>query len=521
MWLVMALAWRTAGAELPPARALALETTDRLTMNGAVRSAVCSEALAPVDILFSRLDLDRDGRLSGAEWGSFVREPDSMPLDPDGDGLISAGEFRESFVRTHESGALMYGQKAVELMALARCQASAGALEAAAGSYAAATEVAPDCGEAWFGLGLVLRTAGEMRRAAGAFRRAVEESPQLAGAWLELGLTLYGERDLPGASEALTRAVILFGQARNLRPSAAGPDDEEPVRQAALTRIRASLEGPAGGPLARELALLAADWPAPARPDARPAQGVDRHAVCSAASLAREGRPDDALKTLEAAAAARPADFDWKLARVSLLIGQGKLGPALEWLDSAQTSGAPLRWVRWLRAAARFAAGHGDEAVKLMQLLGAERFAPWESLDVAWGLAALGEWRLALQWAETTAATHYETPMNRLLVALAHEATGNRKRAIEILEQFSPPLGSDLPSLLLDAWLCRRLGLLEKAIEAAAAAARLEPWQPAAWLALAEAQRLAGDKAAESRTLRRALDFLPPGTPCRELLQER
>jgi tetratricopeptide (TPR) repeat protein len=518
---LLAVAGRPAGAELPPARPLRLETTDRLTMDGATRSAVCSGALAPVDVLFNRLDLDRDRRLSGAETGRFVREPAGLPLDLDADGFVSVEEFRESFVRTRESGALRYGPRAVELMALARGQAAAGVLSDAVASYAAATEAAPECGEAWLGLGLVLAATGEPRRAAGAFRRAVEESPQFAAAWLELGLAAYRERDLSGARQALTRAVTLFGQARNLRPDGEGPDEEEPLRQAALARIRQTLEGPAGRPLARELLLLADDWPAQVAPHARPSPETARQALCAAGRLARDGRSVEALARLTTVAAAAPAAHDWKLARASLLIGQGNPGLALECLAEAQSSGAPGRWLRWLRAAALLAAGRRDEAAAMMTALGAERFEPWERMDVAWGLAALGEWRLALQWAEIAAATHYETPMNRLLVALAHEATGDRQRAVELLRQFSPPLGGDLASLRLNAWLCRRLGLYGKAVEAASAATRLEPGQPAAWLALAEALRLAGDPAGELRTLRKALVFLPPGAPCRARLQAR
>lgn len=142
---------------------------------------------------------------------------------------------------------------------------------------------------------------GRPERAVEALIPAIEELPNFAAAWRLLAVALEATADLDGAGAALGHALRL----------AETPDEESPLERAGQLLLQTVPDGRLSGD-ARALRF----WLAQLHADAQ--------------------RPDEALRILDALAAAAPDDAAAHLARGVLLTTTGRGGLALAALDRAE-----------------------------------------------------------------------------------------------------------------------------------------------------------------------------------------
>ncbi|WGF88869.1 PA2778 family cysteine peptidase [Marinivivus vitaminiproducens] len=121
---------------------------------------------------------ERSGR-----FGLVVVEPGDLPASADADAIMAAAASLEQ----------------------------AGQADAAAATYAAATERWPDRAGLWLGLGNASYAAGRLDASAAAFAEATERAPDDAAAWNNLAHVLHEQGKEREATDAARRAIGLGG----------------------------------------------------------------------------------------------------------------------------------------------------------------------------------------------------------------------------------------------------------------------------------------------------------------------
>lgn len=115
----------------------------------------------------------------------------------------------------HHEGAIMLSRKLIELapdkgelwMMLGILLHRTGDIDGAIEAFRKSIEITPDYSNAWYNLAGALRRSGDLIGAIEAYRKALEITPDNADAWLGLGSVLREDGDLDRAFEAFRKAI--------------------------------------------------------------------------------------------------------------------------------------------------------------------------------------------------------------------------------------------------------------------------------------------------------------------------
>jgi tetratricopeptide (TPR) repeat protein len=460
---------------------------------------------------FGRFDGNGDGWLSSDELARYVRDPEDLPPDLDGDGRVSTREFLLAVTQTAPLGAELYSVDHARFLLEGRRAFEAGDFRQALRRYWAAANEDQDCPDGVLGMGRCLERLGLNAEAVQAFRRAVELAPGMAEARLNLAVAeeRLGLHD--AALAGLRLALRQLEASAGLREGwLADPGwRADTLDLVAVLRRRLAAAG-ALPELAGELDAFLARFGGAG--SVAPRQLLAQVEVCEVGELLERGCPREAMARLLALEARLPHDWQLRLTEASLWTLLGRFDAAREALTVAGALGGlpqallPESFGNHLDLGNEAAAA--VEAERLKQF----RLEFWEVADLAWQMVHRGHFRRALA-PLTLLMEHKAGPgaLPRLLLGLCLHATGELTRAREVLRP-DPRPASDNPVLLaLETRLCLSLGLKQKALAAARAAVRLAPGAPEGWLNLAVAEEVGGGREAALDALRQARRLWPAG----------
>ncbi len=459
---------------------------------------------------FDRFDADCDGWLSAGELARYVRDPEDLPPDLDGDGRISSREFLLAVLQTAPMGADLYSADHARYLLAGRRAFEAGDYRDALLHYWTAANEDKDCPDGLLGMGRCLERMGRGEEAVQLFRRAVELAPGMVEARVNLALAEerlgWHDAALAGLRLAL-RQLDSGGRLRDGWRS-------DPAWHADTVGLMAALEKrlAATGTLPEMAGELHAFLERAGRAVAAARPRLPQMEVCAVGKLLERGSYREALALVATLQALLPRDWELRLIEAALETIVGRFDAARQALVAAERLGCFPQVLLPVAIGNRLDLGDEAAAASDAERLDAVRLEFWELADLAWQLAYRGQFRQAL--APLTSLMAHKAgpgPLHRLLMGLCLQATGEPARALEELKQGGHP-ASDNPVLLdLEARLCLGTGLTERALRAAKAAVRLAPEANEAWLELAAASEVAGDHDTALEALRRARRLWPAG----------
>ena len=497
-----------APASMVPGRYAGIEP--HLDLRQLPEQAAMTPLVRPNDAVldaFGRFDADGDGLLSAGELARYVRDPEDLPPDLDGDGRISSREFLLAVSQTAPMGADLYSADHARYLLAGRRAFDASDFHESLLRYWTAANEDKDCPDGLLGMGRCLDRMGRGEEAVQIFRRAVELAPGMAEARVNLALAeeRLGRHD--AALAGLRLALRQLESGGRLRDGWRSDPTWHADTLGLLAAVEKQLAAKGASPELHAF-LERADRAIAVVPRPR----LPQMEVCMVGELADRGSYREALALVATLQALLPRDWELRLIEASLETIVGRFDAARRALVEAERLGGFPQVL--LPEAIGNHLDLGDEAAAASD---AERLKPvrlefWELADLAWQLAYRGQFRQAI--APLTNLMDHKAgpgPLHRLLMALCLQATGEPARTLEALKRGAHP-ASDNPVLLgLEARLCLGTGLTEQALCAAKAAVRLAPDAGEGWLDLAVALEVAGGHDEALEALRRARRLWPAG----------
>ncbi|MBI3892101.1 MAG: tetratricopeptide repeat protein [Candidatus Wallbacteria bacterium] len=471
--VMLVIPWN-ARAQQPPASCAAAEPR-----SGPVAMPAGPRTAAALHAIFARLDGNRDGVLAPDEWARVARDPEDLPVDPDGDGRVTEAEFVESFLRIRTTSLIVLKQGATDLLTEGREAATAGRLETAVRAFEGAASAAPcsarpqlEVADCQIRLGRAADAMDVLSRAAD----RIPNSPEIAKALADCAERL-GFAHAAGQQRARANSLSRFASRvvrRDLAPGAAPPE-----------------EGCAGTSL-----------------------DEDARFVCEIRGKVACNEYAAALAAAQEAVRAGKGGWRQRLICAVLLDGSGRAAEALSCLETAARRGAPATTIEALRAGLLLDVGDRPRALESIGRMNNSTCPEEDLFELAWQLSARDEWTLAQPLLQRAMMGFYEIQIGSLLLAVDRWKAGQRFQARLFFDHPPEPLslGRHAWKLLLN--LAQDLGCTKQAIRMLSYQAYRQP-EPVTWLLLADAQRAIGDRSGQLRSLEEARQHAPRGTPWR------
>ncbi len=439
--------------------------------------------VAEVRAMFEKLDSDRDGSLSVAEWSRYVREPSQAPMDDDADGTISPEEWVHSFQEVNpalwEDPGPTLGEN-LESIAVSACLGTTGTVLE---QYRHLAGREPWHPETYVGLACGLERAGDARGADEAFRKAGQLDPNNAEVLLGLAPLMAAAGRLDEARLQIRQGLELLDWSARLREGELDATEGLAYRRAVATRLERRL-AKAG---AAALTPLVRDWVAKLGAASRRAWRDDSDAVLNVERLLQRGRLEAALGMARGLDTGPGAGAWLAAVHSDVALRAGKTDEAAGALARARAAGAPTGALAALEIALAFARGPGAAAAPAKAgSPDLARFAPWELRELGWTLASRDQPAGALPFFERAQQLQPERCDAVLAHARCLELNGERQAAAALLSRLPELPATSAPMSRFEAGLALRLGLPERAYFAATRATALESGDPVNWLLLVQ-----------------------------------
>ncbi len=497
--------WLAAGASRATDRLPA--TTDlerRQPVNPMLSTPDGQRPSAAVLRAFARFDDDRDGALSEAEWARYAREPEGVPLDPDGDGRISPAEFQETLLRLRYPREVSCNPTMVDVYRGGRLLSAAGEWRYALERYAYQIADTGDSPSGLVGNGRCAAMVNGVGAARRLFEKALTVDPACNEAYLDLAMA---DAALDREFEtALRTGLRRLKMVRAVRLDASTGYWYDLHVQRMVERVASFLKTRARQPRAAAELRRFARVELPVR---FPEPGPEAPSLFRAAQLFQTGLFAEAERVVRAVERRDPRDWRVTATRAAMRLGRGLPSEVNGLIDRARVQGAPADLLTCL--ALGLAAARKDHAAVVGRIAGLQvlKVLPWRCEEAAWQLAYQGNLGDALRVLRPSALLPGRGLVNDLLMGYCNARLGQVDAALEYLPRLATLLSAEAWSLRISAGLAQRLGRVADANRLWEMICWREPWESDAWVSFAETSRLLGQLPVDPFPLLAGMRFSP------------